>query len=288
MKKMLLVAMLLVFPLENLNAESMIWKVEKGSEVVYIGGTVHLLRESDYPLPEEFLDAFANADILVLEADMGEINSLEVQQKIMAGATCPPGEGLDQVLSKEAYDALAEYCQQNGLPIEAMNQFKPSLVSLTILGLEMQKLGLSMELGIDTYFYHRAIDEGKDLLYIETIDEQIAYILAMGEGRESEYMLKSLSDLHKMPEELEDMIQYWKTGDDDKMEDLILAEVREKYPEIYESLIKERNERWLPQIEALFLTEEDELVLVGAGHLIGEDGIISMLKERGYSVEKFE
>ena len=288
MKRMLLVAMLLVFPLENLNAESMIWKVEKGSEVVYIGGTIHLLRESDYPLPEEFLNAFANADILVLETDMGQLKSLEVQQKIMAGGTYPPGEGLDQVLSKEAYDALAEYCQQNGLPIEAMKQFKPSLVSLTILGLEMQKLGLSMEFGIDINFYQRAVSEGKDLFYIETIDEQIAYILTMGEGRESEYILKGLSDLHKMPEDLEDMIQYWKTGDDDKMEDLILAEVREEYPGIYQSLFKERNERWLPQIEALFLTEEDELVLVGAGHLIGEDGIISMLKERGYSVEKFE
>jgi uncharacterized protein YbaP (TraB family) len=287
MKRMLLVAMLLVFPLENLNAESMIWKVEKGSEVVYIGGTIHVLRESDYPLPEEFLNAFANADILVLEADMGQLKSLEVQQKIMAGATYPPGEGLDQVLSKEAYDALAEYCQQNGLPIVALNQFKPSLVSLTILGLEMQKLGLSVEFGIDIYFYQRAVSEGKGLIYIETIDEQIAYILAMGEGRESEYILKGLSDLHKMPEDLEDMIQYWKTGDDDKMEDLILAEVMEEYPEIYESLIKERNELWLPEIEALFLTEEDELVLVGAGHLIGEEGIITMLKERGYSVEKF-
>lgn len=288
MKRMLLVAMLLVFPLEDLNAESMIWRVEKGSEVVYIGGTVHLLRESDYPLPEEFLNAFANSDILVLEADMGEINSLEVQHKIMAAATYPPGEGLDQILSKEAYDALAEYCQQSGLPLVAMNQFKPSLVSLTILGLEMQKLGLSMEFGMDIFFYQRAVDEEMDLLFIETIDEQIAYVLAMGEGQESEYMLKSLSDLHKMPEELEDMIQYWKTGDDDKMGNLLLAELREEYPEIYESLFKERNERWLPEIEALFLTEEDELVLVGAGHLVGEDGIITMLKERGYSVEKFE
>jgi len=287
MKEILLVVMLLVFPRENLNAESMIWKVEKGSEVVYIGGTIHLLRESDYPLPEEFLNAFANADILVLEADMGQLKSLEVQQKIMAGATYPPGEGLDQVLSKEAYDALAEYCQQNGLPLVALNQFKPSLVSLTILGLEMQKLGLSVELGIDINFYQRAVSEGKNLIYIETIDEQIAYILAMGEGQESEFMLKGLSDLHKMPEQFEDMIQYWKTGDDDKMEDLILAEFREEYPELYESLIKGRNELWLPQIEALFLTEEDELVLVGAGHLIGEEGIITMLKERGYSVEKF-
>ncbi len=288
MKRMLLVAMLLIFPFVNLNAESMIWKVEKGSEVVYIGGTVHLLRKSDYPLPEEFLTAFTNADILVLETDIGELKSPEVQQKIMAGATYPSGEGLDQILSKEAYDALAEYCQQNGLPVAAMNQFKPSLVSLTILGLELQKLGLSMEFGMDTYFYQRAVGEGKDLLYIETIDEQIAYILAMGEGQESEYMLKSLSDLHKMPEELEDMIQYWKTGDDDKMGNLLLAGVREDHPEIYESLFKERNERWLPEIEALFLTEEDELVLVGAGHLVGEDGIIDMLKERGYSVEKFE
>lgn len=287
MKGILLVVMLIVFPLENLNAESMIWKVEKGSEVVYIGGTIHLLRESDYPLPEEFLNAFANADILVLEADMGQLKSLEVQQKIMAGATYPPGEGLDQVLSKEAYDALAEYCQQNGLPLVAMNQFKPSLVSLTILGLEMQKLGLSVEFGIDINFYQRAVSEGKDLIYIETIDEQIAYILAMGEGQESEFMLKGLSDLHKMPEQFKDMIRYWKTGDDDKMEDLILAEFREEYPELYESLIKGRNELWLPQIEALFLTEEDELVLVGAGHLIGEEGIITMLKERGYSVEKF-
>ena len=238
--------------------------------------------------PEEFITAFTNADILVLEADVGAINSPEVQQKFIAGGMYPDGEGLERILSKETYDALAEYWQNNNLPLEAMNQFKPSMVMLTIVFIESEKLGVTPEWGVDLYFHQRAVGEGKELLYVETIDEQIAYILAMGEGQEDEFVRNSLSDLHELPETLEELIEAWKIGDADKMENLIIKEVKEEYPELYTSIIKERNERWLPQIEALFLTEEDEFVLVGSGHLIGEDGIIPMLKERGYSVEKLE
>ena len=286
MKRMLLVAALLIVPFVGLKAESLMWKAEKGSEVVYIGGTIHLLRESDYPLPEDFDFAFGKADILVLEADLGLMGQLETQQKIMAGGMYPAGQGLDKVLSEEAYNSLAAYCESFGLSISTLNQLKPSLLLLMMLGNELQKMEVNPEYGIDLYYYGRAIDEGKELAYLETVDEQIEYILSMGEGKESEFVLSAISDLHNIREEIDKIILLWKTGDDENLADLLISAVKNDYPELYKTFIKDRNERWLPEIEAFFLTEEDELVLVGAGHLVGDDSVISLLQKRGYKVEK--
>lgn len=288
MKKVLLTIVILAVCTSGLEAESMVWRVEKGGEVVYIGGTIHLLRHSDYPLPDAFDEAFIKSDVVVLEADVGGMSDPEVQGKLMAGAMYTDGKTLEDVLSEEAYSALAAYCAEAGMPVEALAQFKPAMVMLSLLGLELQKLGISTDYGIDVYYYNRAIDEGKDMIYLETIDEQIDYVLSMGAGQEDEFILHSISDMEELPETMEELIRCWREGDDGRMYEHFIGELKKDFPELYGTLIIERNENWMPEIEALFATEETELVLVGTAHLVGDGGIISTLEHRGYTVEKLE
>lgn len=288
MKRMSLIIMILVISSVHLHSESMVWVAEKGGEVVYLGGTIHFLRKSDHPLPEEFLAAYNAADILFLEADIGSMNNLEFQQKIQAVGWYEAGEGLDKILSEEAYDSLITYCERAGIPAANINKFKPPLILLVLLSIELGKMGVSVEYGIDMFFYRLALGEGKDIIYFETIDEQLEHIMSMGVGYESEMVLNSLSEMTETRNKIEEMILCWKAGDEKRVNDLLMRDLKRDYPRIFQSLIVDRNAEWMPEIEALFLTEEDEFVLVGAGHLVGEEGIVAQLRERGYTVKKLE
>jgi hypothetical protein len=77
----------------------------------------------------------------------------------------------------------------------------------------------------------------------------------------------------------------WKAGDAPGVEQIVLSEVKND-PLLYQRLLVERNKTWLPKIEALFARRGHALVVVGAAHLIGPDGVVAMLKSKGYTVEQ--
>jgi uncharacterized protein YbaP (TraB family) len=252
---------------------------------MYIGGTVHLLRASDYPLPKEFDEAYEKADLLVFETDLAELSNPETQQAIMAKGAYTDGRTLDKVLSTEAYKTLEQYCTGVGLPMASLNQFKPSMVILTLLGLELQKLGVSQE-GVDLYYYRKSIEDEKKYEGLETVEEQIDLITSMGAGDESNYIIFSIRDLKRTGEVINDLITSWKKADEEKMKELLQKELKEKFPGLYKAFIVDRNMNWLVGIENYLKTPETEYVLVGMGHLIGKDGVIEQLQKRGYKVEK--
>lgn len=286
MRRVLLAAAVLVVSAGDCAAQAMVWKAEKGGEVVYLGGTIHLLRESDLPIPAQYETAYDSADLILLETDIGAVNTPEFQQKLMLRAALPEGRRLDSLLSKEAYDALSSHCAEAGLPIEVLGGYRPSVIVLMLLGVEILKMGADPEYGVDLFFFRRARGEGKETAYFEDVDEQLEYLVTMGEGYESEFVLQSLGELDTTAETIDEMIGYWKTGDAGKMHQIMTKEMKEKHPRLYQTLLLDRNAKWLEAIEDLFETEEDEFVLVGAAHLIGDDGILAVLEDRGYSVEQ--
>lgn len=283
----LLVACFILVLSSAVNAGGLVWKAEKNSSVVYLGGTIHLLKASDYPLPGEYDRAYADAAKVVFETDLDIMKSPEVQTKIMGGAMLPEGQGLDKLLSEEAYAALEEYCASSGMPIATLNQFKPSMVMLTLVGLELQKLGIGEE-GIDLFYHRKAIGDQKEILTLETIDQQIGFLLSMGEGYESDLVLHFVNDIHKTGEMMDELVSLWKAGKGDRLAELMLDDIREQFPDLYKSIFLDRNSAWIPVIEGYFDTPETELVLVGAGHLIGDDGVVSVLREKGYKVEQLK
>lgn len=266
-------------------ADTSVWQVRDGDSVLYLGGTVHLLRPSDYPLPEEFEQAYQASDEIVFEVDLATMNDLTTQAQMLAQLTYNDSRTLQSVLNEEAYAELEAYTNTLGLPIMMMQKFKPGMVVSTLQVMAFQKLGFTPE-GVDNYFNTRAMGDGKTLGALETVEEQIGFLAAMGEGDESEFILLSLADLEDMDQAMEDMIAAWRSGDAQKLADLFVADMRDQAPELFDSLLRQRNLNWMGQLEAMIADSNTEFVLVGAAHLVGEDGLLDMLSDKGYEVSQ--
>ncbi|MBU4461198.1 MAG: TraB/GumN family protein [Verrucomicrobia bacterium] len=264
-------------------AASSVWKVEKEGSVFYIGGTCHFLREKDLPCPPEFDRAYAAADLLVLETDLGKLQEPETRNLVMAKAVYADGSTLDKHLSAPAYEALAAYCASNGIPVAQLAQFRPSFVMTALTAAELAKMGATGK-GVDLIHYERARKDGKPVEELETIEEQIEAVMSMSDGIESDFVLQSLRDIHKAREQIETMLAAWRKGDMTVMGDLLVRELKDKAPQVYQRMLVDRNERWLARIETYRKTPRIEFFLVGAGHLAGPDSVLQSLGKRGYKV----
>lgn len=285
MKKILLSITLVLLICTQSLAESSVWKLQKSDSVIYLGGSCHLLRQSDFPLPREFDKAYRASDILVFETDLGKLNDPSTQQKLMFEAMYADGSTIENHLSSQTYSLLKEYCASNGIPLAALKKFKPSIIALTMTAMELAKLGVTQH-GVDTFFYQLAKKDKKIVEGLETVEEQIHFIVGMGEGNEDAFITHSIRDLKSIKHEYESLVDAWKKGDAKKLNDLMFAELKTKTPKLYKELLTDRNENWLPMIDAYQKTLQKEFILVGVGHLVGPDGIVEGLRKKGYQVEK--
>jgi uncharacterized protein len=284
MRKILLsIILVLLFCTQSL-AESSVWKVQKGESVMYLGGTCHLLRQSDFPLPAEFDTAYRESDVVVFETDLGEFNNPSAQAKLMSKAMYNDGSTVDKHLSSQTYKLLSEYCVVNGIPLGALKQFRPSMIVVMMEAVELAKLNVTQE-GVDTFFYKLAKRDKKIVEGLETVDEQINYLAGMGEGNEDAFVRYTIEDFKSIKQQYESLVGAWKKGDTKSLYDLMVADLK-KMPKLYKELLTDRNKNWLPLIYAYQKTPQKRFILVGVGHLVGPDGILEALRQKGYKVEK--
>lgn len=265
-------------------AQSSVWKVSKGTEVVYLGGTIHLLKPSDYPLPAEFEQAYHNSDVLVLETDLQAAQTPAGQQLIVQRMQATPDEQVDQMLQPATYQRLVRTFDQYGLNLSHMRQFKVSMMMITLTLVELSRLGINQS-GVDEFFYQRALSDGKPLGELESFATQIDFLAATGQGNEEAFVAMSLQELSQTETMMETMVTAWRVGDLDRMTTIFVGDMQKNYPDVYQQLLVTRNNNWLPHIEALFDQAGTEFVLVGVGHMPGEAGLIRQLQQRGYRVE---
>lgn len=280
----LLILLCLFVPLQ-LSAESSVWKVSDGRSEFFIGGTIHVLSRQDYPLPEAFEQAYQQSEIVVLETDLAAMAQPDIQQQLLQKLLYPEGASLQNDLSAETYRKLADFVATTDLSMAALDSFKPPMVVVTLTMAELQRLGMA-ETGVDNFFNDRALSDGKRLDGLETVEQQIDVIANMGKGQEDEMILSTLNELQELPQLMGQMKAAWRAGDMQRLAQIAITPMREEYPALYRSLLVQRNHSWIPQLEALLATPAKELVLVGAAHLAAEDGVIALLKKRGYRIEQ--
>ena len=285
-KLIALISILCLVTVSQIAAQSSVWKVTKDSSTIYLGGSIHLLRKTDYPLPKEFDTAYSRSSKILFETDISGLQDPEFAQKLLMKCMYTDTTTLQSVLTKKNYDRLAAKCAELMIPIENLQKFNPAFVSLLLITQKLQKLGVNAE-GVDQFYFDKAIQDKKPVEYFETIDEQIDMIAFMGKGNENEYTSYSLDDFDKLEKEFEDMVLSWKTGSSTFMK-RNCDEMEKLFPDIYKQLLADRNNNWMPVIEKLFLDTDIEFVVVGALHFYGNDGVIKMLKEKGYTVEQLK
>lgn len=280
--KIYLMLLLTCFISMDVLAQSSVWKVSYGNNTLYIAGTIHVLGRSDYPLPEEFEKSYGWADTLVFETDISQARSTTFAQKMMQRMLYPPGESLKETLDSETYERLAAYFADK-MPMAQVDNLKPAMVVLIMSSLEYQRMGMVIA-GVDEHFWMRAIEDEKPTRILETIDEQLDYIVNMGKGKENEMIRNALDEVERIEMIISSLKEAWRSGDRAAIESLILEDMIKDYPELYQSLLVNRNSNWMPHIVEMLEDEPIELVLVGALHLVGEKGLLQMLQNKGYEV----
>ncbi len=285
MKKLLLVIFGIISFCGSAAAESSMWMVRQGDLVTYLGGTCHVLRQEDYPLPVEFERAYRASERIIFEADPGQLNGSQMLQLLARKAFYFDGTTLELVLRPDTYRMLQDHCKRSNLQMSVFSRLKPTMVVAALLAIELQRQGIDQG-GVDLYFYHRAIAEGKRLAALETIEQQVNFMLNLAEGREDRFVKHSIQELDRLQEIYGALVSAWRTGDERVISTLVEGDLKKQFPEIFRTLFAERNAAWLPSIERYIRSPETELILVGVGHLVGVDGLVAELRKRGYRVEK--
>jgi uncharacterized protein YbaP (TraB family) len=266
-------------------ARDFCWKVTGRTGAIYLVGSVHLLTQDFYPVSAAMEAAFNESDVLVEEADLGELLSPQMQMQMLTRGMLPADSSLDQVVSPATFAQVSSRIAQLGLPVEPLKRFKPWSLALTLAALEWQKAGFDADLGLDRHFYDRARKEGKRVQGLETAEYQLARFDGLSSEQQERLLAETLTEFDTEMANVSKIAQAWKVGDTVTIERIVLRDIK-RDPEIYERLLVERNRNWLPDLENLLGRSTRAFVVVGAAHMVGPDGLIAMLKAKGYHVEQ--
>jgi len=264
---------------------TLLWKVSEGDKSIFLLGSIHYLRKENYPLNQAILDAFDASDRLVLEIDLQNTPAGAAQRLTLDKAIYRDGSNLAQNVSQETYQLASKRAAELGIDMQVVQPMKPWFVAMTMLAVKLQRMGLDPKLGVDHHLAERAKRDGKPTSGLETLEFQLGIFDQLSK-REQELMLRETAgELERIDKNVKDIVESWLKGDGERLAALLLAGMRQ-YPELQQKLVIERNRRWLDQIAKLVEQGSNAMVVVGAAHLVGQEGIVDMLKARGLSVEQ--
>src|SRR5687767_60180 len=261
-----------------------LWKVEDGKGAsAYLLGSLHVLTADAYPLPAPIDKAFAESKTLVEEVDLDEMNDPMLMMAALSKAMLTGGETLDQLVSAQTYAEVQKRAEAYGMPMMALQRMKPWLVAVTLMAPTLQAAGFKPELGIDKHFFDRAKEKGLKRQALETLAYQIDRFDQMPPKVQEDMLKATIEDLDTQVGGVKEMVLAWTQGDIATMEKLTLTAFLES-PELYQRLLVERNQNWMPRVERCLTENAGCFVVVGAAHLVGKDGLPVLLGKKGFKV----
>jgi uncharacterized protein YbaP (TraB family) len=259
------------------------WMAEGSGNRVYLLGSIHLLREQDHPLPQIIADAYEDAETLYMELDMDDLDPLATQATINRLGMLEEGISLRHVMGEELYAEAAAAASELEIPLEMLDRTEPWYAAITVEQLVLARIGFSTAYGIEMHLLRKASGDGKEILGFETLEQQLGYLDGLSLEAQRELLMQTLTEGAVIREIMDDLISAWRSGDIDYLEQTLLADLS-GYPELYDTIVADRNRLWVDTIDDLLDDGEDYLVIVGALHLVGEDGVPRLLEQRGIRI----
>ena len=261
-----------------------LWKVEApDGATAYLLGSLHVLTQDAYPLPATIDKAFADSRTLVEEVALDEMNDPLQMMSALSKAMLTGGQTLDQLISADTFAEVKKRAEAYGMPMMALQRMKPWLVAVTLMAPTLQSAGFKPELGIDRHFFDRAKEKGLKRQALETLAYQLDRFDQMPVKLQEELLKATIEDLDTQVSGVKDMVRAWSSGDLATIEKLTLTAFLES-PELYQRLLLERNQNWVPHVERCLSEKAGCFVVVGAAHLVGKDGLPALLAKKGYKV----
>lgn len=257
-----------------------LWELHGKHNTVYLLGSIHTLRASDYPLAPAVLDAYRSAKSLVMEIDPDELGSADVQSEMLASATLGDSRTLHEIMGTARYAHAEALAHEVGLDLSMFDQYAPWFAAEAISQMQLMQLGFDPSSGVEMYFSDRARTDGKSIAGLETAHDQLALFEGMPMETQANYLVASLEQAHDLAKDVNEMVRAWRSGDVGWFESEVKSDLG-RDPAVYQSLLVARNRKWIARIERLLDDDENHLVIVGTAHLVGRDSVIELLKKDG-------
>ena len=257
-----------------------LWELHGKHNTVYILGSIHVLRPSDYPLAPAVLNAYGNANSILMEVNLAQVDLQGMQTELLASARLPEGKTLQGIMGDARYQRAQVLAREVGVDLGIFDAFAPWFAAEAISQMQLQQLGFQPQSGVEMFFLERARTDGKSVAGLETVHDQIALFNALSMDEQADYLVSSLEEAHDLPKEVGAMVHAWAGGDTQWFADELKSEIG-RDPVLYDSVLAARNRKWVPKIEALLNDDKNYLVIVGTAHLVGQGSVIALLKKDG-------
>lgn len=276
---------------------SFLWKLQKNS-TVYLLGSIHVGKEHLYPLNDAINNAFDESDFYVMEVNFNKINLFDLSRKMLSRGMYPEGQSLKDRLSEEDYNYIKQKLEDLGYSIDTYQYQKPWLIGMYVQLRALKRMGYNEEFGIDMHFLKRTNIENsketgkkREVIGLETADFQLDLLSSYDEDIQVKFLKYQLNDIDKMAESMDSMLVLWKQGKTEAFDSLMKpkdSEQEKVYDVVYEKLLYERNINMAKKISEFLQNEKGKtyFVVVGAAHLVGEGGILDLLKKEGYAYKQ--
>lgn len=262
-----------------------LWLAEGAHNRIYLLGSVHMLRESDHPLPSVIDSVYDDAESLVMEIDMDDIDAAASLALVTKLGVIHDAKSLRDLMGNDLYDQAAQVALELDIPLEMLAKTEPWLAAMTVSQLVLNRIGFNPQYGVEMHLSAKAGQDGKEIRGFESVEEQLNFLDGLSLNLQRDLLMQALAEGSNIQSVMSSLIEAWRIGDLQFLEENMLAEIA-KYPELYRSLVVDRNQRWVEDINTLLDDDDDYLIVVGALHLVGDDGLPEMLSRKGVRVSQ--
>ncbi len=267
------------------STQNCLWSIQTASNKIFLLGSIHVLKQETYPLDPAIEKAYASSERIIFETDIAAMQEPAMQVKMLELGMYPAGQNLFDNIASDTRQQLEKKMSALGLPLEAFSRIKPWFVALSLTTLELQRLGYDPQYGIDLYFFGKAQSGGKEIGYLESPEYQIDLLGNMASKDQNDFLKQTLKDLELVSELAGDLVSSWKAGNADKLHELLHKSFKD-YPNLNDRLLIQRNLKWVNEVEAAMRQNKNVLFVVGAGHLVGPESVVDLLRKNGHEVKQ--
>ncbi|MEM6414706.1 MAG: TraB/GumN family protein [Pseudomonadota bacterium] len=270
------------------NAPAM-WRVYDNDSVIYLFGTFHILPENVQWRTGAYQRAMADSDITIVETDL-EAPGTEEQMTslVIRYGLNPPGVTLSETIGTERADRLKAVASRFGIPAENLEQQRPWLALITLSTIALQKAGFDPENGVEKYVLKQAKSEGDSFEYLETLEQQITTLANISNEDMLANFDATLDEFTDFKSFTTELLEHWRTGNVSALAQVVVGDLRRDAPTVHEAIFLNRNRNWVNRIKNLLAGSGNIFMAVGAGHLVGQDSVVNMLQQQGYTVERVQ
>ena len=263
----------------------MVWKAQRGKAIVWLCGSFHTMRESDYPLPAPYDQAFADSKVIITEVPQGEANDQKMREEVQRVGQLPGGKRLSGILSEKTRTALEAWSRNSDLSMEKLQALKPWMAALAISAAAEARAGYRSALGIERHYFANSGERTNAGL--ASPEHQLSFFDKVEPGLQEQMILNALEEDAGYESRRAMRTDAWREGDAARLGMLRSQSMSNAGP-LESLLIADRNAEWLPKIEQYLDGTETVMVIVGAGHLAGPGSLVELLASKGVTLTQMD